>query len=66
MNETEFHNLYKVATSRDIEPKEVAEYLISNGLSKNLLIRIWILKFIVKLQCFVQVELGVKKLLLIC
>ena len=31
MNETEFHNLYKVATSRDIEPKEVAEYLISNG-----------------------------------
>ena len=31
MNETEFHNLYKVAKSRDIAPKEVAEYLISNG-----------------------------------
>ena len=31
MKDTEFHNLYKVATSRDIEPKEVAEYLISNG-----------------------------------
>jgi len=31
MKDTEFHNLYKVAKSRDITPKAVVEYLISNG-----------------------------------
>ena len=31
MKDTEFHNLYKVAKSRDITPKGVAENLISNG-----------------------------------
>ena len=31
MKDTEFHNLYKVAESRNITPKAVVEYLISNG-----------------------------------
>ena len=31
MKETELHNLFKVAESRDITPEKVAEFLISNG-----------------------------------
>ena len=31
MKETEFHNLFKVAESRNIAPQKVTEYLISNG-----------------------------------
>ena len=31
MKDTELHNLFKVAESREIKPEKIAEFLISNG-----------------------------------